>query len=295
MKKIINILIVMVLMFVSANSVNALSLDCYQLLKSGNSNSQVKVLQKMLNKVSSCGLKTNGRFGDSTYSCVVDFQNNNNLSPDGVVGKKTCSKLVNAYNKKILPIVIITTDTLNVRDIPGTSSDVIGTVSLGEKFFVRGSKKVAGTIWYKIKYNNTYGYISGNYASKNCILVDISKQRLSYYKNGKNVLSTSVVTGTLGKHDTPIGRYTLKVSNKELNRTLRGNNDNGTKYASRVDYWMPFVMERGIGFHDASWRSNFGGKIYKTHGSHGCVNMPEAAAKDLYNKVESDVDVVIAE
>lgn len=27
------------------------------------------------------------------------------------------------------------------------------------------------------------------------------------------------------------------------------------------------------GFHDACWRSQFGGDIYLTNGSHGCVNM----------------------
>ena len=33
---------------------------------------------------------------------------------------------------------------------------------------------------------------------------------------------------------------------------------------------MPF--DGGIGFHDASWRDEFGGDIYLTDGSHGCIN-----------------------
>ena len=34
--------------------------------------------------------------------------------------------------------------------------------------------------------------------------------------------------------------------------------------------------------HDANWQSAFGGSRYKTHGSHGCVNMPYEKAKQVY-------------
>ena len=54
---------------------------------------------------------------------------------------------------------------------------------------------------------------------------------------------------------------------------------------------MPF--NRGIGFHDATWRSRFGGEIYLTAGSHGCVNLPFAAAKELYENVYSGLPVVV--
>ena len=45
---------------------------------------------------------------------------------------------------------------------------------------------------------------------------------------------------------------------------------------------MPF--NGGIGFHDASWRSKFGGTIYQYSGSHGCINLPVDKAKLLYEK-----------
>ena len=56
---------------------------------------------------------------------------------------------------------------------------------------------------------------------------------------------------------------------------------------------MPFVVDRGIGFHDATWRSAFGGNIYEYSGSHGCVNLPPNAAKSLYGKITSDVYVCV--
>ncbi len=84
-------------------------------------------------------------------------------------------------------------------------------------------------------------------------------------------------------HTTPAGLYSLTY--KQRDAVLKGEG-----YASPVKYWMPF--NGGIGFHDASWRSSFGGSIYKTGGSHGCVNMPYAAAKELYENVYAGMPVI---
>ena len=51
-----------------------------------------------------------------------------------------------------------------------------------------------------------------------------------------------------------------------------------------MKYWMPF--NGGIGLHDASWRSKFGGEIYKNSGSHGCVNLPRSVAETIYNNID---------
>ena len=44
--------------------------------------------------------------------------------------------------------------------------------------------------------------------------------------------------------------------------------------------------------HDASWRSSFGGNIYKTNGSHGCINLPPSVAQELYSYVEKGTPVI---
>ena len=68
-------------------------------------------------------------------------------------------------------------------------------------------------------------------------------------------------------------------------------------YISYVDYWMPFVGNL-VAFHDASWRSSFGDDIYKSNGSHGCVNLPADKANQplqlkLYHIIKvGDVVVV---
>ena len=73
---------------------------------------------------------------------------------------------------------------------------------------------------------------------------------------------------------------------KQKNRVLRG-----PGYASPVKYWMP--VKGGIGIHDARWRKEFGGDIYLTDGSHGCINMPPSKAKELYNMLSIGDRVVL--
>lgn len=76
------------------------------------------------------------------------------------------------------------------------------------------------------------------------------------------------------------------VYEKQKNRVLRG-----PGYASPVKYWMP--IKGGIGIHDARWRSEFGGDIYKTSGSHGCINTPEEEMARLYECAEVGTPVVL--
>ena len=59
-----------------------------------------------------------------------------------------------------------------------------------------------------------------------------------------------------------------------------------------MSYWVPFI-DNLYAFHDASWRSRFGGSIYQTDGSHGCINLPSAKAEELYDLAKvGDVVVV---
>lgn len=115
--------------------------------------------------------------------------------------------------------------------------------------------------------------------------VDMTNQTMYFFKDGELVLETSVVTGNLAKkHKTPEGiNY---VYAKQKNRILRG-----PGYASFVNYWMP--VKGGIGIHDATWRKEFGGEIYKTDGSHGCINTPLEKMEELYDMVNVGTPVVM--
>lgn len=120
--------------------------------------------------------------------------------------------------------------------------------------------------------------------------LDLSRQRVWMYVNGQCILNTPCVTGNVsGGYSTPVGIYHLTY--KTMNTTLEGYNSDGSKYSSPVTFWMPF--NGGIGFHDASWRSSFGGNIYMTNGSHGCVNLPYSAAQTLYNNINTSIPIIL--
>lgn len=119
--------------------------------------------------------------------------------------------------------------------------------------------------------------------------ISISKQHLWYFKDGKELVNTPVVTGNANQYDTPTGTYGL--SYKQQGATLKGQNADGSSYESPVSYWMPFYGNYGM--HDAPWRSSFGGSIYRGGGSHGCVNMPIPAAKTLFNNLANQGTPVI--
>lgn len=108
--------------------------------------------------------------------------------------------------------------------------------------------------------------------------LNLTAQHLFVIKNGTKVLESDFVSGNVSRNwTTPPGAFPLTY--KTRNATLKGEG-----YSTPVSYWMPF--NGGIGFHDAPWRSAFGGQIYRTSGSHGCINLPPAIAKQLYEYVD---------
>ncbi|MCF0146243.1 MAG: L,D-transpeptidase family protein [Eubacterium sp.] len=115
--------------------------------------------------------------------------------------------------------------------------------------------------------------------------VDLTNQKMRFWKDGRVVLESDVVSGTMdGAHNTPQGLFYLLA--KQQNAVLRG-----ADYVQPVNYWMQFTYD-GIGFHDATWRGSFGGDIYQWGGSHGCVNMPLDAAGQLYDLIDFSTPII---
>ena len=101
-KIILTLAIVMTCTFTTTNTTNAEeTLNCSTTLKNGSNGTQVKLLQTELNKIMSCGLTVDGNFGAKTQTCVTNFQKQNSLTQDGIVGSKTCNKLNELYTKEI--------------------------------------------------------------------------------------------------------------------------------------------------------------------------------------------------
>lgn len=124
-------------------------------------------------------------------------------------------------------------------------------------------------------YGNTY------------VEINLTAQHMFFYQNGELIMESDFVSGNTARgYDTPEGIYSLTY--KERDSVLVGET-----YQTPVSYWMPF--NENIGMHDAIWRDKFGKDIYKTNGSHGCVNMPYQAAKELFGYLEKGMPVVCYE
>lgn len=137
---------------------------------------------------------------------------------------------------------------------------------------------------------------SKNYCANNTlsqlVLVSISKQHLWACNGSTTVYDSAVVTGMeqYPADLTPPGTYHIYA--KQTNIPLKGCDSTGC-WNDPVSYWMPWLENQyGIyGFHDATWRkpSEFGNvNIYAPEtapvvGSHGCVELPLATAKWIYN------------
>ena len=120
---------------------------------------------------------------------------------------------------------------------------------------------------------------SGNDYGNTYVEINLTAQHLYFYANGKLLVESDFVSGNAAKGwSTPAGAYSITY--KQRNATLKGQG-----YATPVSYWMPF--NGGIGLHDANWRKTFGGTIYKNGGSHGCVNLPPAVAKTIYENISA--------
>lgn len=114
--------------------------------------------------------------------------------------------------------------------------------------------------------------------------IDLSNQHLYLYKDGNIVLETDFVSGDMSNgNTTPPGVFGITYKTK--NAILRG-----ADYETPVFYWMPF--NGNVGMHDATWRDSFGGDIYLTSGSHGCVNLPLDKAEEIYEYMSTGFPVI---
>ncbi len=128
-------------------------------------------------------------------------------------------------------------------------------------------------------------YKDSNFIDSTYVEVDMTIQKMMFFSEGEKVFETDVVTGCTSQGmGTP--EVVCYVYSKTRNAILKGKN-----YRSFVNYWVP--VYGGIGLHDATWRDEFGGELYKKSGSHGCINTPLERMSELYEMLEVGMPVVI--
>jgi hypothetical protein len=120
---------------------------------------------------------------------------------------------------------------------------------------------------------------------KTYIEINMGDQMLYYYVDGNLSMEMPIVTGNVNRsRGTPTGIY--PVYNKRYHTNLVG-----VDYVSYVNYWLG--VHKGVGIHDALWRNKFGEQIYKTDGSHGCINCPLETVEKLWEVVDVGTPVVL--
>lgn len=154
------------------------------------------------------------------------------------------------------------------------------------KGWYKGNKRLSKNAKFNIIKNSSFTYVAKfeKKPAPSYIKVSISKQKLWYYKKGKLIYTSNVVTGQKHVHDTMPGTYSIRSKSRNVYLI-------GPDYKSFVNYWMPIYG--AVGLHDATWRWSFGGDIYTYNGSHGCVNLPLNTAAYIYNNVPTGTTVKI--
>ena len=152
-------------------------------LKRGTYGNGVKWLQDMLNH-NGYTLSIDGEFGNATYNAVTNFQKNNNLQVDGIVGPATKSMLKNMASISSMTYKYTTTR-VNIRSGPSTSYNSYGVLNINTKISEINSQNG----WSYVKYNNTYGYINSKYLSFNQTLqIPSSNNLTSFSRNSSSLI-----------------------------------------------------------------------------------------------------------
>ena len=118
--------------------------------------------------------------------------------------------------------------------------------------------------------------------------IDISRQHMWYYVNGQVYLETDIRSGEESEKryaPTPSGVFRILSKSREKDFL-------DFEPVVHSSYWMPFDWE-GCGIHDASWFSTFGGNLYLTSGSHGCINTPISIVEPMYNSISVGTPVIV--
>jgi lipoprotein-anchoring transpeptidase ErfK/SrfK len=142
---------------------------------------------------------------------------------------------------------------------------------------------------------NGHSGVGGRDWGNRYVDIDLTEQHARFYDaSGTLIWESDIVSGSSGSRATPTGVYVinkLQSPSVLIGTPLPGETE--PAYRTSVTYWMPFVGN-SVGLHDATWQSSFGGTRYLDgYGSHGCVNLPYAAAQEIYGLLEVG-DVVVS-
>ncbi len=265
--------------------------DCYVKPKINSKSPELFSVLEQMNKIASA--KITYQFGENTE--VVD---GSKISKWLSVDKKGKVKLDSSKVKEFVDYIGKTYNSFGrIRTFKTSYGDVVKVKGGDYGWWLNRPEEVKALTKLiksgkKVKRDPSYFQTAQQHGKDDIgdtyVEINLSAQHLFFYKDGKLIVESDFVSGNVSKRlGTPVGTYPLQY--KENDATLVGED-----YSTPVKYWMPF--NRNIGLHDAPWRhGQFGKDIFMTNGSHGCVNMPPAAAKKMFQYIQRGVAIVVYE
>ncbi len=166
---------------------------------------------------------------------------------------------------------------LETQVAEGYNSDMSGQIQKDEKFaYYQGENiEVPREAMEPAPAVSVLGAIS----DAKWIEVDLSEQKLRAWEGGRLFLETLISSGLPGT-PTPKGEFRIWIKLRATK--MEGGSGRHYYYLPNVPYVMYFENDqvagwRGYGLHGTYWHNDFGRPK-----SHGCVNLPTPAAKQLY-------------
>ncbi len=140
-------------------------------------------------------------------------------------------------------------------------------------------------------YTNNAEWKNGSDIGNTYVEIDLTKQTLWYFENGKKILTAKIVSGLANASETPVGVYS--VIDKKQNQLLQGTLSNGKPWQEYVTYECVLNLN-GVNISDSSKHKTFGGTVYKKSGNRGgYVSLAKKDANTIYDKVEKGTPCVI--
>lgn len=136
-------------------------------------------------------------------------------------------------------------------------------------------------IYENTAYKKDYVNFQNDWDTQNYSEIDLSEQRVYVYKNGQLAYSCICVTGLPSDPTRATKTGVWYIKDKKLEYTLVGDD-----YETPTKYWVR-IMWTGTGYHYMN-RSDWGkwsSSLYKSKGSHGCINLQYESAKTVYSLV----------
>lgn len=270
------------------HTVNLLETGCYIEPKVLSTSPEISDTMKKLEKLSTISIVYD--FEDRkvvlTYDTIAPWlkYENNALSVDEEKVRKYIEGLAGEYDTLRTNRQFQTTES-GVMTIGGGNygwqTDIVTSTQQLIELIESGESKTIQPAY------TTYGFSrKADDLGNTYVEIDLTAQKMWYYLDGQQLVATNIVSGLPNTdRETPTGVF--KLLSRETKRYLTGED-----YKLWVEYWLPITWA-GVGIHDASWQTTFGGNRYLTHGSHGCLNTPFDKVKTIFDNIKVGTPVLV--